>query len=111
MIVPTLSIEQQWAEKLHAYTRPCEGRANSRVKDLVDLLLLIREGSLSTSHLRKSVDVTFARRATPPVPGNLPPPSDWKSPFAALSAECGLPLGLLEAYAEVDRFWQTIAQA
>ncbi len=39
--VPTLSAEQHWAEKLHAYTLPRDGATNSRVKDLVDLVLLI----------------------------------------------------------------------
>jgi hypothetical protein len=40
---PTLSKEQQFAEKIHAYTLPRDGsRGNSRVKDLVDLMLLIQ---------------------------------------------------------------------
>jgi len=30
--VPTLSAEQHWAEKLHAYTRPREGATNTRVR-------------------------------------------------------------------------------
>ena len=38
-----ISREQQFAEKLHAYTRPRLDRDNSRVKDLVDLLLMQTE--------------------------------------------------------------------
>ena len=37
--------EQQFAEKLHAYTLP-RNSANSRVKDLVDMALLIGSGGL-----------------------------------------------------------------
>jgi hypothetical protein len=36
--------EQQFAEKLHAYTLPHGERVNTRVKDLVDLTLLINMG-------------------------------------------------------------------
>lgn len=38
VVVPALSVEQHWAEKFHAYTRPRE-TPNSRVRDLVDLVL------------------------------------------------------------------------
>ena len=41
--VLAVSPEEQFAEKLHAYTLPREGRPNSRVKDLVDLILLIEQ--------------------------------------------------------------------
>lgn len=34
-----ISKEQQFAEKLHAYTLPRTDRFNTRVKDLVDMLL------------------------------------------------------------------------
>ena len=38
----------QWAEKFHAYTRPRGGHVNTRSKDLVDLILLINLGELSS---------------------------------------------------------------
>ena len=38
--LPAISREEQFAEKLHAYTLPRTGRPNSRVKDLVDMVLL-----------------------------------------------------------------------
>jgi predicted nucleotidyltransferase component of viral defense system len=41
--VPAVSPEEQFAEKLHAYTLPRTGRENTRVKDLVDLVLLIEQ--------------------------------------------------------------------
>lgn len=39
-VFTTISCEQQCAEKIHAYTLPREGGFNSRVKDLVDIILL-----------------------------------------------------------------------
>lgn len=49
VVVPALSIEQHWAEKFHAYTRPREA-TNSRVRDLVDLVLI--SGGTATVHRR-----------------------------------------------------------
>ena len=43
--VRMIAREQQFAEKIHAYTLP-RNTANSRVKDLVDLALLIGSGGL-----------------------------------------------------------------
>ena len=40
---PAISKEQQFAEKLHAYTFPRSENINSRVKDLIDILLLIQQ--------------------------------------------------------------------
>jgi predicted nucleotidyltransferase component of viral defense system len=39
-IFKMISVEQQFAEKLHAYTLPRENRTNTRVKDLIDMVLL-----------------------------------------------------------------------
>jgi hypothetical protein len=38
---PVISAEQQFAEKLHAYTLPRGERVNTRTKDLIDMVLLI----------------------------------------------------------------------
>jgi hypothetical protein len=58
-----ISKEQQAAEKLHAYTLP-RSSPNSRVKDLVDLLLLIRTGEVRQTQLTEAVRMTFDRRKT-----------------------------------------------
>ena len=42
--------EQQFAEKIHAYTLP-RNTANSRVKDLVDMALLIGSGGLDKQRI------------------------------------------------------------
>ncbi len=43
---PIISAEQQFAEKLHAYTLPRGERTNTRTKDLIDMVLLIRGGKV-----------------------------------------------------------------
>lgn len=82
--------EQQFAEKLHAYTLP-RSTANSRVKDLVDLALLVEAGGLATERIQEAVRLTFQRRGTHVLPSVLlPPPADWKRRFEALAEECRL---------------------
>ena len=106
--VPALSTEQHWAEKFHAYTRPREA-ANSRVRDLVDLVLIIERRDLSSARIRAAVDATFVRRGTHPVPTDvLPPPSDWEKPFIALAAECGLDYTANTAHERVESFWRAL---
>lgn len=106
--VPALSAEQHWAEKLHAYTLPREG-ANSRVKDLVDLVMLIEWHGLQPEALRTAVRATFKRRATHSVPTLIPtPPPSWQKPFAALARECGMAETAESAQARVARFWHAI---
>jgi hypothetical protein len=108
-VVPTLSLEQHWAEKLHAYSRPREGRTNTRVKDLVDLVLLIEQDTLSAERVRASVEATFERRRTHEVPQELlPPPANWNRPFSALAAECQLPHTPETAHAAVSAFWRSL---
>jgi hypothetical protein len=90
--VQMIAREQQFAEKVHAYTLP-RNSANSRVKDLVDMALLIRSGGLDKRRILDVLLLTFERRGTHDLPARLaPPPEDWQVPFHALAEECGLPL-------------------
>jgi len=67
---PVLSAEQQFAEKYHrrrrrislAYTSVRGDRPNSRVRDLVDLVLLLRKANLKADRLRIALHATFTRR-------------------------------------------------
>ncbi len=91
--------EQQFAEKLHAYTLPRGERPNSRVKDLVDLILLIQMDRMDQSKLAQSIDTTFSVRGTHAIPAQLlAPPDFWEIPFRQLAIESGLNIGLNEAY-------------
>jgi hypothetical protein len=54
--------EQQFAEKLHTYTLPRRA-TNSRVKDLIDLVLLIQSGNLADQRIAEAVRLTHQRRS------------------------------------------------
>jgi hypothetical protein len=102
---PTISKEQHFAEKVHAYTLP-RPTANTRVRDMVDLVLLITSTpKLDMPLVKKSIDATFKRRKTHEMPGSLqPPPAEWKQPYAKLALQCGLAEDLDEAFRVVTEF-------
>ncbi len=88
--VPLISIEQQFAEKLHSFTLPRE-RPNSRVKDIVDIVALINTDKLDIDKLQTATQETFKRRNTHSLPVELPlVPENWKAPFRKMAKECKL---------------------
>ena len=103
--VQTISREQQFAEKLHAYTLP-RSSANSRVKDLIDLALLIGSGGLSTKRTADAVRLTFDRRRTHTLQSALlKPPRDWQGRFRVLADECQLSTEMDTVFAGVEDFF------
>jgi nucleotidyltransferase AbiEii toxin of type IV toxin-antitoxin system len=99
--------EQQFAEKIHAYTLP-RNAANSRVKDLVDLTLLIGSGGLDKQRILDALRLTFERRGTHDLANLLPPPADWQVSFQALAEECGLPTDVAAVFAGVQEFLEEV---
>jgi hypothetical protein len=99
--------EQQFAEKIHAYTLP-RNAANSRVKDLVDLALLIGSGGLDKQRILEALRLTFERRGTHDLASLLPPPADWQIPFQALAEECGLHTDVAAVFAGVQGFLEEV---
>lgn len=78
---------QHFAEKLHALTRDYGDRPNTRVKDLVDLVLLIESGVAPDSTVVDAVRHVFAVRATHPVPVTIPePPPSWADTYPESAA-------------------------
>ena len=106
---PTISREQQFAEKLHAYTLPRDDNENSRVKDIVDLLLLKRSGTLRTDFLATAIGKIFEYRGTHALPDGLAdPPSNWDSKFNRLAKDCGIETALDTAFDELRSFFSQI---
>lgn len=106
---PTISQEQQFAEKLHAYTQP-RPRQNSRVRDLVDMILLINLEKMDLKKVQKTIRATFNRRKTHPVPSQLDqPPSDWIQPFAGLARDCSLPEDLGIGFDKLKKYYSALA--
>lgn len=97
VLVPALPLEFAVAEKVHAYTRTYGDRrlASTRVKDLVDLVLVAGAATVDAQRLREALDATFDRRATHPLPARLPrPPADWRVPYGRMCRDVGLALDL-----------------
>jgi hypothetical protein len=106
--VRAVDLEQHAAEKLHALTRTYGDRPNTRVKDLVDLVLLIEMGFVDAARLAARVRKVFAVRATHPLPVDLPRlPAAWHGDYAALVAELGLDARTADAgLALVSSLWK-----
>lgn len=106
--VPALPIEQHVAEKVHAYTRTYGGgRSSSRVKDLVDLVLVKRSITLDAARLRAALFGLFEARGLHTLPERLPvPPPEWVVPYRKLAGDVGiepdLAAGHVEAAALID---------
>lgn len=104
---PAYPVPQHLAEKLHAYTLP-RGQENTRVRDLVDLVVIAATETVEADRLSRSVEATFAARATHPIPEQLPePPASWAQPFAVIAAEAvNLPTtDLREGQARPAQVW------
>lgn len=100
--------EQQAAEKVHAYTLP-RVTPNSRVKDLLDLALLIGSGDLDDTRLLNALRLTFDRRKTHALPSVLaPPPAEWQIPFAAAARECGVSTDLTLVFDRVREYLESV---
>lgn len=98
-----IALEQHIAEKVHAYTATYgdDGRRSTRVKDLVDLVVIARHASPQAKKLRLALTSTFEQRARQPLPTRLPPPpTDWTTPYARQARELDLPSDLDIAHAE-----------
>ena len=106
-IIEAADRSQHFAEKLHALTRHYGSRPNTRVKDLVDLLLLIHDGLSPNQDLLAVVRHVFTVRATHLVPTNIPdPPPAWRYEYPTLAAEATLgERDLLAALDTLRAFW------
>ncbi len=99
---PTLPLELQVAEKVHAYTGSYgdSGARSTRVKDLIDLVLVASAATLDAATLARALKETFEHRDQHEVPTRLPePPAQWATPYGVLAREVELPPSLTNAFA------------
>jgi predicted nucleotidyltransferase component of viral defense system len=95
--VPAVPLERHVAEKVHAYTRRYgDDQPSSRVKDLIDIVLMRELASFDFGRLRAAIVRAFSERETHALPKSLPaPPPEWSPPYRALADEVGLDPDLL----------------
>lgn len=104
--LPVISLEQHVAEKLHAYTGTFgqDQRESTRVKDLVDLVLIGELAEIDAERLHQALTTTFAQRGRQPLPNALPlPPSSWARPYAVLAREVGVAVDIEAGHAAAAR--------
>lgn len=107
---PTYPLPEHFSEKLHAYTRPRPEGGRTRVKDLLDLSLIIGELHLTPSaEVFRLVQAVFDRYGSHSLPDEVPaPPEDWRGPYRALAAGLTHPVtDMDEARDQVQRFLHT----
>jgi hypothetical protein len=109
--VPAIPLPEHVAEKVHAYARMygSGGIASTRVKDLIDLVLVAQSTRLHARDLRDALTRTFESRGTQVLPGDLPkPPDGWGIPYRRMASELGLDPDLDVGHAEAARFLNPI---
>lgn len=109
--MPVIALEQHIAEKVHAYTATYgpQQQPSTRIKDLIDLLLIAELATPRADRLHASLIATFRTRERQPLPSAFPPPPDsLASPYARAAAEVGLPNDLETAHAETATFLDPI---
>ena len=107
---PATTVEQQLAEKIHSYTLPRQ-KPNSRVKDLVDIVLLTRSFKINKERMAASLKRTFKLRKTHSIPGELSsPPAAWGKTFSELADESELKLDLAGAFTHLKEFYENITK-
>jgi predicted nucleotidyltransferase component of viral defense system len=90
--VRVIPVVYHLAEKLHAYTRTyAANRPSSRVKDLVDMVLIASHNRIESDSLRNAIIDVFSSRASLEVPSRfIDPPAMWRDRYAALIKPIGI---------------------
>lgn len=108
-VIPMISIEQQFAEKLHTYTLLRGQRVNSRPKDLIDMVLLLNMKIPKSDEMLRALQKVFKKRDTHPLPQRLePPPAVWNTQFIEMAVECGLPQDMQGSFEKISVFFNRI---
>jgi len=88
--VPLYPLATTVAEKVHAYTVP-RLTGNMRVRDLVDLALMMERCEFAAQEVHRACAATFGTRAAHAWPPQFePPPSSWDKPYHRLREETGI---------------------
>lgn len=110
--IPTLPLEDHIAEKLHAYTRGYGDAGvvqSTRVKDLIDLVVIAATTTVAAHRLRATLEDVFARRQMQALPRHLPPPpASWRRPYATMAQGIGLETDVMAGYARAAAFLDPI---
>lgn len=105
--IEIVDVHRHAAEKLHAMQRDFGDRDNSRVRDLVDLVLLLDHGLLDPRHVADAVAAVWLERDQAPPPAELSGlPDSWPPRYDALVRDQDLDVpGFEDARRAVAALW------
>jgi hypothetical protein len=105
--IEVIDIHRHAAEKFHGMLKDFGERENTRVRDLVDLVLLCEHDLLESRKLAAAVGRVWAEREGASPPATLPAlPSGWPGRYDRLAADHGLKAtSLPEAAAILTALW------
>lgn len=108
--VEIIDVHRHAAEKFHAMTLDFGDRENSRVRDLVDLVILIENELLAPEKVADATRAVWAERNASEPPLQLPPlPSSWPARYEQLVGDHDVEARtFLQAVALVQRLWAQI---
>jgi hypothetical protein len=91
VVVPCYPISQHLAEKIHAYVKPRASGESTRVKDLVDMVLIATHMPVNAAALSTAIQATFTAQGSGAPPPGLPmPPATWAPKYHRLAQDVGL---------------------
>lgn len=110
--VAILPVEQHFAEKIHAYSYPRDKRPFSRIRDLVDLVLMIEQGLPGKKSVMPAIEATFKRRGTHEIPKIFEAPPDiLKESYAGMAEDCGVgKKTMADAFSLLCDYWKGLRQ-
>jgi len=109
--MPAVDVAQHAAEKFHAMARTYSGgRPSSRVKDLVDVVLLAEAGLLPHPDLAGRFQTVWQVRDGVPPPTQLPAfPASWPRDYASMAADLDLDVDYPTARSTAERLFAAAA--
>jgi predicted nucleotidyltransferase component of viral defense system len=104
--VEVVSVARHVAEKFHAMLLTFEDRENTRVRDLVDLVILREHGLVDPARAAAAIATVFRERTTA-VPAVVPPfPSAWPDRYERIAGEHGVAASTFaDAIAIIQSLW------
>jgi hypothetical protein len=87
-VVEVIDVQRHAAEKLHAMFRSYSDRENSRVRDLVDLVLMLEHDQLDSALVADAAVQVWAERDRTDPPTSPPPlPTSWPAGYERHTAD------------------------
>lgn len=102
-----LAAEEIFAEKFHAYTLPRD-KENTRVRDIMDMYLLIDSKRIEPNRLIECMNNVFRRRKTHEIPENFPqPPISWEKRCNEIAKNCGINKNIEEVFNFIKEYLES----